>query len=103
MNENQPIQIVYNHEHGKPEYINNFQIYPITSEIIIEFNQIDYKGTFRSSKNGQPTELHVEPVLTVQLQKETAMDLLYNLQRLLVPQQQPKPAEPEAPKQIEQK
>ena len=92
------IPIVYNTETSKPVYINHFQIYPITSEIVIEFNTVDYKGTIKSSKNGQPTELHVDPVVTLQIQKDTAMDLLQNLARLLIPQQpqqQPPVAEAE--------
>lgn len=85
------IPIVYNTETGKPVYVNNFQIYPITSEIVIEFNTVDYKGTIKSSKNGKPTELHVDPVITLQIQKDTAMDLLQNLASLLIPQQQQQP------------
>ena len=104
---NQSLPIIYNSEHGKPVYVNNFQIYPVTAEIVMEFNSIDYKGTFKSAtRNGQPTEIRVDPVVTIQLQREAAMDLLQNLARLLVPQQpqqqEPKPETPEQSKQIEQ-
>ena len=101
MNEPKPMPIIYNKEGEKPVYINNFQLYPIASEIVLDLNSIDYKKTFKAAVNGQPTEIYVDPVITIQLQRDTAMDLLQNLARLLIPQQQEQ-HEPEKPKQIEE-
>ena len=101
MNEPKPMPIRYNKDGEKPVYINNFQLYPIASEIVLDLNSIDYKKTFKAVVNGQPTEIYVDPVITIQLQRDTAMDLLQNLARLLIPQEQPK-QEPEEPKQIEE-
>lgn len=101
MNEQRPTKIVYNKEGDEPVYINNFQLYPVASEIVLDLNKIDYKKTFKSAVNGQPTDIYVNPVITIQLQRDVAMDLLQNLARLLIPQEQQK-QEPEEPKQIEE-
>lgn len=101
MNEPRPTKIVYNKEGDEPVYINNFQLYPVASEIVLDLNKIDYKKTFKAAVNGQPTDIYVNPVITIQLQRDVAMDLLQNLARLLIPQEQPK-QEPEEPKQIEE-
>lgn len=101
MNEPRPIKIVYNKEGDEPVYINNFQLYPVASEIVLDLNKIDYKKTFKAAVNGQPTDIYVNPVITIQLQRDVAMDLLQNLARLLIPQEQQK-QEPEEPKQIEE-
>lgn len=101
MNEPRPAKIVYNTEGEEPVYINNFQLYPVASEIVLDLNKIDYKKTFKAAVNGQPTDIYVNPVITIQLQRDVAMDLLQNLARLLIPQEQPK-QEPEEQKQIEE-
>lgn len=101
MNEQRPTKIVYNKEGDEPVYINNFQLYPVASEIVLDLNKIDYKKTFKSAVNGQPTDIYVNPVITIQLQRDVAMDLLQNLARLLIPQEQQK-QEPEELKQIEE-
>ena len=101
MNEQRPTKIVYNKEGDEPVYINNFQLYPVASEIVLDLNKIDYKKTFKSAVNGQPTDIYVNPVITIQLQRDVAMDLLQNLARLLIPQEQQK-QEPEEIKQIEE-
>lgn len=95
------IPIIYNQESGKPVYVNNFQLYPITSELVIEFNTVDYKATLKSAKNGQPTELHVDPVITLQIQRETAIDLFNNLARLLIPPQKQEPNQEDAGQPVE--
>lgn len=106
MNEQRLTKIVYNTEGEEPVYINNFQLYPVASEIVLDLNKIDYKKTFKSAVNGQPTDIYVNPVITIQLQRDVAMDLLQNLARILVPQQpqpqDPNPETPEQSKQIEQ-
>ncbi len=102
MNEPRPTKIVYNKEGDEPVYINNFQLYPVASEIVLDLNKIDYKKTFKAAVNGQPTDIYVNPVITIQLQRDVAMDLLQNLARLLIPQEQQQPQEPEEPKQIEE-
>ena len=101
MNEPRPAKIVYNTEGEEPVYINNFQLYPVASEIVLDLNKIDYKKTFKAAVNGQPTDIYVNPVITIQLQRDVAMDLLQNLARLLIPQEQQK-QEPEEQKQIEE-
>ncbi len=101
MNEPRPTKIVYNKEGDEPVYINNFQLYPVASEIVLDLNKIDYKKTFKAAVNGQPTDIYVNPVITIQLQRDVAMDLLQNLARLLIPQEQQK-QEPEEQKQIEE-
>mgnify|MGYP003398846266 CR=1 FL=1 len=102
MNEPRPTKIVYNTEGEEPVYINNFQLYPVASEIVLDLNKIDYKKTFKAAVNGQPTDIYVNPVITIQLQRDVAMDLLQNLARLLIPQEQQKHEEAEEPKQIEE-
>ena len=101
MNEPRPAKIVYNTEGEEPVYINNFQLYPVASEVVLDLNKIDYKKTFKAAVNGQPTDIYVNPVITIQLQRDVAMDLLQNLARLLIPQEQQK-QEPEEQKQIEE-
>ena len=101
MNEPRPAKIIYSKEGDEPVYINNFQLYPVASEVVLDLNKIDYKKTFKAAVNGQPTDIYVNPVITIQLQRDVAMDLLQNLARLLIPQEQQK-QEPEEQKQIEE-
>lgn len=81
------LTLKYKKEHNTPVHANNFQLYPIPSEVVIEFNSIDFPTTFKNSPNANPNEIFVDPVITLQLPRETAMSLFQNLARLLIPKE----------------
>lgn len=97
MSENKPIVLKYSEEHKKPVCANNFQLYPVSSEVVIEFNSIDYPTTFKKSTDGNPSDIYVDPVITLQLPHDVAMSLMQNMAQLLMPrenkQEQPQKTE----------
>lgn len=87
MSENKPIVLKYSEEHKKPVCANNFQLYPVSSEVVIEFNSIDYPTTFKKSSDGNPSDIYVDPVITLQFPRDVAISLFQNLARLLMPKE----------------
>ena len=102
MEETKQIPIVSNVEPKKAEYANHCYVLPIDSEIVIDFNAINYHETLKHIKDGQPEEIHVTPIATIQMNKEIAMNLLKDLASHLMPpmaqQTQPEAKQEEAGK-----
>lgn len=94
---NQPkIQLEMNEEHSNPLFSNNVQIFPpLTPEIVLEFNRIDQKKTWKNSENGKPSKIFLEPVVSVQLSQNAALDVLKTLARVFNVELSEKRKEPE--------
>lgn len=89
MEETKRVPILADKEPKNPEYINHFYILPVESEIVIDFNTINYHETLKHVENNQSTEIHINPVVSIQMRREVAMDLFKELAARLMPIQQP--------------
>lgn len=93
MEESKQVPILCVQNPKEPVYINHFYILPVDSEIIIDFNSVNYRETLKHVKDGQPSEIHINPITSIQMRKEVAMDLFRELAARLMPVQPPQTSE----------